>query len=290
LYSLSLFITLAFSFKIGEPEVQVAPIAVFAGFGDDCNNPGMKRFTQHFGTALNTTAKCIAIGNGASSSIFMNFEDQGKAACEVIANDPTFDGEFSVVGNSQGGLLARYVVEKCTNLKGTVRNFATFGAPHYGVAKLPHCFHGIICNAVNYVIDMGIYWTLVQNYIAPAGYFRDVNHLDYYKQHSSFLPSLNNEVEFNQEAHDRFSNLNKVFLGMFAKDSMIYPASSAWFNELQPDGSILPFNETEAYNKDFLGLQKLYEEDRIVFHEFPGDHLQFSTDDIDEFVLPILAS
>ena len=181
-------------------------------------------------------------------------------------------------------------MEKCDNIKGRVRNFATFGAPHYGVGKLPHCFHGIICDAINYVIDLGIYWTFVQNHIGPAGYFRDAHHLDYYKEHSSFLPSLNNEGEFDQEAYDRFSSLNKLFLGKFGKDSMIYPGESAWFNELQPDGSILPFNETEMYKNDQLGLKKLYDEDRIVFHEFPGDHLQFSYDDIDEYVLPVLSA
>ena len=186
--------------------------------------------------------------------------------------------------------MARYVVEKCKNLKGKVRNFATFGAPHIGVGKFPHCFSGIICKALNYVIDWGIYWTIVQNHIGPAGYFRDVNHLEYYKEHSSFLPDLNNEREFDQEAFDRFSSLNKLFLGKFSKDTMIFPGSSAWFNELKEDGSISPFNETEIYLNDLIGLKKLYEENRIVFHSFDGDHLQFSYEEIEELVFPVLAA
>lgn len=281
----------AWGFKIQKPtNGTVAPIAVFAGFGDECDFPGMKHFTQYFADSLNTTAKCIWIGYGSLSSIFMNFEEQGQAACKQIENDPDFQGEFSVVGNSQGGLIARYVVEKCKNLKGRVRNFVTFGAPHMGVGKIPHCFSGFICDAINYVVDFGIYWSLVQHHIGPAGYFRDARNLEYYKKHAVFLPSLNNEVTFDQQAYDNFSSLNRVFLSMFAKDSMIYPAESALFHELQADGSIKPFNETDVYINDRIGLKKLYDEDRIVFHTFDGDHLQFSYDDIDEFVLPVLAS
>ena len=59
----------------------------------------MNKFSKYFGKQLNTTSKCISIGNGAVSSIFMSIEEQGKLACEEIAKDPTFDGEFSVVGN-----------------------------------------------------------------------------------------------------------------------------------------------------------------------------------------------
>ncbi|CAI2374488.1 unnamed protein product [Moneuplotes crassus] len=288
---LSIAVSTSLAFKLlADSDTQVAPIAVFAGFGDDCRNPGMSRFAKFFGEGLNTTSKCIQIGSGAASSIFMSFEDQGKAACEEIAKDPIFDGEFSVVGNSQGGLIARYVVEKCQNLKGRVRNMATFGAPHFGVGKFPRCFKGIICDVLNYVVDFGVYWKMIQNHVGPAGYFRDAHHLDYYKDHSTFLPSINNEREFDQEAYERMAGLNKVFLGMFSKDGMIYPPSSAWFNELRPDGSILSFNETELYTKDLLGLKTLYEEGRIVFHEFDGDHLQFSLDDVEEYVFPILAS
>jgi palmitoyl-protein thioesterase len=280
----------ASAFKVTPKENSPLPVAVFPGFGDDCSNPGMSRFTQHFAEALNTTAKCMVIGDGASSSIFMSMHEQGETACQILENDPLFEGEFNVVGNSQGGLLARYVVEKCTNLKGRVRNMATFGGPHMGVGKLPHCFSGIICNAINYVIDLGVYWTFVQNHIGPAGYFRDAGHLPYYRSHSTFLPGVNNENEIDEVAYEKFSSLNAVFLGKFEKDTMIYPPSTAWFEELQPDGSIKAFNETDIFLNDRIGLKKLYEEDKITFHAFPGDHLQFSYEDIDEYVIPVLQS
>ena len=283
-------ITSGFKIEGKTNEDKVAPIAIFAGFGDEWDFPGMKRFTQYFADQLNTTAKCIWIGYGSMSSIFMNFKQQGEHACNQIEKDIDFEGEFSVVGNSQGGLIARYVVEKCKNLKGRVRNYVSFGAPQMGVGKVPHCFNGIICDVINYFVNWGIYWRIVQNNIGPAGYFRNPNDLETYKAYSKFLPDLNNEVNFDQDAYNGFSGLNRLFLGMFAKDTMIYPGESAWFNELQADGSILPYNQTSLYLEDRIGLKKLIEEDRIVFHKFPGDHLQFSYADIDEYVLPVLSS
>lgn len=281
-----------FGFKVESTKTtqKAVPVAVFAGFGDECDFPGMKKFTQFFADSLNTTAKCIWIGYGSLSSIFSNFKSQGEAACKALEEDPDFQGEFSVVGNSQGGLLARYVVEKCKNLKGKVRNLVTFGGPHMGVGKIPHCFNGFICDAINYVVDQFIYWNLVQSLIGPAGYFRDVDHLEYYKTHSTFLPSVNNEIEFDEHAYESFSSLNRVFLGMFSRDTMIYPAETAWFYELQKDGSIKPYNETELYQSDRIGLKKLVEEDKVVFHKFDGDHLEFSYEDVTKYVIPVLAS
>ena len=36
----------------------------------------------------------------------------------------------------------------------------TLGGPHMGVDKIPHCFNGVICDAVNDVIDDLVYTKL----------------------------------------------------------------------------------------------------------------------------------
>ena len=66
--------------------------------------------------------------------------------------------------------------------------------------------------------------------IGPAGYYRDVNHLDSYRMKSSFLAELNNEkVNKNQVLKDRMLGLEKMLLIMFTKDTMILPKETAWF-------------------------------------------------------------
>ena len=75
---------------------------------------------------------------------------------------------------------------------------------------------------------------------------------------------------------------------MFSNDTMIYPKETAWFHELQADGTILPYNQTEFYQKDFIGLKALNEAGRAKFVEIDGDHLQFSESDIENIIVPFL--
>ena len=84
-----------------------------------------------------------------------------------------------MVGLSQGGLLARYIIEEC-EMPGKVRNMLTMGGPHMGVDAIPGCFKGIICDALNFVVKKLVYTSLIQNWVAPAGYFRDVQNFDKY--------------------------------------------------------------------------------------------------------------
>jgi triacylglycerol esterase/lipase EstA (alpha/beta hydrolase family) len=57
-----------------------------------------------------------------------------------LANE-NFQGEFNVMGLSQGSLLARYIVEKCP-IKGKVRNYLSIGGPNMGVNEVPGCAKG----------------------------------------------------------------------------------------------------------------------------------------------------
>ena len=97
------------------------------------------------------------------------------------------------MGLSQGGLLARAIVEKCPTNK-PVRNMITFGTPHQGVSALPHCFNGFICDMVNAVVEQFVYFPIVQKYFGPAGYWRSADDMATFLAYSIFLPYLNNEV------------------------------------------------------------------------------------------------
>jgi palmitoyl-protein thioesterase len=72
-------------------------------------------------------------------------------------------------------------------MKGKARNFLSIAGPHMGVAKIPHCFNGKICHLVNYGVRDVVYKSFFQHHIGPAGYFRDADHLDEYKEGSVFL-------------------------------------------------------------------------------------------------------
>ncbi len=77
---------------------------------------------------------------------------------------------------------------------------------------------------------------------------------------------------------------------MFSNDTMIYPKETAWFQELRPDGSLLPTTETAFYLEDWLGLKTLNEAGKVHFIEWPGDHLQFSMQQVETVIAPFLKS
>ncbi len=69
---------------------------------------------------------------------------------------------------------------------------------------------------------------------------------------------------------------------------MIYPKETAWFHQLQVDGSITPVEDTEFYKQDLIGLKTLNEAGKVQFLEFDGDHLQFSEEQITDIIVPFL--
>lgn len=276
---------------IAQSDSDGIPTAIFHGFGDACINPGMGNFGKMIEKGTGGKTKCIEVGAPSLGEVLNNFETVAEKSCKEVAENDLFKGEFNVVGLSQGGLLARYIVEEC-DMPGKVRNFASYGGPHMGVDAIPHCFHGVICNAINFVAKKLVYLPIVQNHLSPAGYFRDVNNFDGYVKSSVFLPKLNNEEnqhsDFATLRSNRWGDLNGALMVMFSEDTMIYPKETAWFQQLDKKGNVLPLNGTDFYNKDFIGLKALNEAGKAKFSEVKGDHLQFTKEDIENVLIPFL--
>lgn len=75
---------------------------------------------------------------------------------------------------------------------------------------------------------------------------------------------------------------------MFTEDTVIYPKETAWFWQLQADGSILPVNGTDFYKNDYIGLRALQEAGKVQYESFEGNHLQFTEDQIKNVIVPFL--
>ena len=264
------------------------PVAVFHGIGDSCNlNPGMINFTNKFSKKLGVYAKCIETGGGPLDWV-TSFKSQAEKACNQIKTDENFQGDFSVVGLSQGALLARYIIQSC-DMKGRVKRYVSIGGPQMGVGSFPQCTGGSFCNLVNKVVGSAVYFSLIQNHIGPAGYFKDISNYKSYVSYSSFLADLNNEkTEKNASYKERFSGLEKVLLIKFSEDTMIIPKETAWFQFYDETRQVKDITESEFYKEDFIGFRKLSEDNKIVLDTIEGNHLQFSDEDIDETIIPVL--
>ena len=79
-------------------------------------------------------------------------------------------------------------------MPGKVRNFLTLGSPHMGGAAIPGCISGVFCDILYNLAKKVIYTDFLQNWFAPASYFRDVTDYDDYLHKTNFLPQLNNEL------------------------------------------------------------------------------------------------
>ena len=264
------------------------PVAVFHGIGDACSNSGMENISRYFSKQLGGVyVRCIESAGGLSDFV-TSFKYQAEKACEEINSDPNFHGMFSVVGISQGALLARYIIESC-QMPGRVKRYVSIGGPQMGVGKVPHCENGFICRILNGAASSVIYSSLIQNNVGPSGYFKDISNYSSYLSYSTFLSELNNEKsEKDTSRKERFMNLENLVLIKFSSDSMIIPRETAWFQFYNEKFEVEPLTQSAFYNEDFIGLRTLNEQDKIKFVELPGEHLHFGYYDIDDHMIPYL--
>ncbi len=266
--------------------IKPVPVAIFHGIGDNCKSNGMKIITKLTQNNVEDYAKCIESAGGIKD-FFKPIKDQAKNACNEIKKDENFQNEFSILSFSQGGLIARYIIEKC-DMKGYVKKFVSFGGPLMGTSKVPKCINGVVCHFVNNFVSYFIYFNYVQNGVGPAGYYRDNFHLKSYLDKNNFLVELNNEKNFNQNYYDRMSNLTSLVLIKFNNDTMIYPPETSWFQSLDDDNNLISLSKSEFFVKDLIGIRKLYEKGAIKFIALDGEHLDFTNEDLYDYAFDYL--
>ena len=267
--------------------ISSLPVAIIHGFYDSCENayfPSLVKFIKY---NLGDYAACLRTGEGADS-LSLSFQEQAEKACEEIKNNDNFKGDFSILSISQGGLIARYIVQKC-EMKGTVKKIVSFGGPMMGTSKVPFCLEGIICYIINTLVDYFVYGKTIQNGIGPAGYYRTAAHIDNYKNSRNFLVQLNNEGNIiDEKSKIQFSQLESLMLIGFKNDKMISPKETAEFWEYDKDFNLVPMNKTEVYKKDLFGLQTLDKKKAIHVHYLKGEHTEFDFDDVLRYAIPYL--
>ena len=264
------------------------PLAIFHGIGDCCCFPGMGNFTAHMAAELGVYTRCVEIGSGPMTSWFTSISDQVQMACNSLKEDPNFQGGLNVLGLSQGGLIARAMVEMCGV---QVKKMVTMGGPHMGVASFPQCEHGFACGLLRDALDTGAYFSFFQHHIAPAGYFKDPYKYSDYVKHCEFLPILNNEQPTkNANFTSNMVNLELVQLIKFTKDTVVDPQESEWFGFYEQDSmkTVQLWNETESYQQDWLGLKSLVEANKVQWVQIPAQHLQMTLEQVDEYIVTAL--
>ena len=267
--------------------ISTLPVAIFHGFFDSCDNSYFSSLVNLIKYNLGDYSVCIETGGG-SDSLSLSFQEQAEKACEEIKKNEKFNGDFSILSISQGGLLARYIIQKC-EMKGRVKKLVSFGGPMMGTSKVPFCLEGVVCYIINSLVDYFVYSKNIQKSVGPAGYYRTAAHIKDYQNSKSFLYQLNNEGNYyDEKSKEKFKQLESLVLIGFKKDKMISPKETAEFCEYDENFNLVPMNRTNVYVNDLFGLKSLDEKHAIHVHYLDGEHIEFDFDDVLKYAIPYL--
>ncbi|XP_074268974.1 uncharacterized protein LOC141592277 isoform X1 [Silene latifolia] len=281
------FIFLILIFSLTKAAISL-PFVVFLGIGETCQS--MEEFIQILEKDSGNHGHCIMLGDNVEDSVLVPIMDQVTLACQKVKELDELKNGYNLIGISQGGLISRGMIEFCDEGP-QVKNFISVGGPQAGVAGAPNCSFPICARLTNLLNLLPVYSTFIQASVAPSNYIKIPTEIDAYLKGCKFLPYANNEIPSarNPIYKKRFSRLHNLVLIMFEEETIITPRESSWFG-YYPDGStnvILPFNETQLYKEDLIGLKALHEAGKVTFKKAPGEHVNLS-DALYEMISPFL--
>eukprot|EP00122_Pirum_gemmata_P021253 Pgem_evm2s19810 len=213
------------------------------------------------------------------NSFFMDANKQVELACEQLRQNKALENGFIAIGFSQGGNFFRGVVERCGHyLK--IYNLITLASQHQGIARVPALWvpkgSWGIDNVVNGAVNRPMFTKIMQNKLAPAGYWHGLNEKDYLEG-NTFLTDINNvKTEKNPLYKKNLLKLNTFAMVKMTNDKLVDPPESSHFGYYDPNdpNKIQKLKETSLYKDDYLGLKQLDLEGRLKFLEFQGHHTQ----------------
>jgi len=272
--------------KILASSPKYRPIVIWHGMGDSCcNEQSIGGFVKTLEELLpNTLIYSLSVTDSESelverkNSYFGNINNQVDYVCNRLQEDdlyPQLKNGFNALGFSQGGQFLRAYVERCNDPP--VYNLITYGSQHNGVSAIPGCVNddSNFCARMKFLISTNVYSSFVQNNVIQAQYFKSIENYEDYIEKSIFLADINNErEEKNQDYKNNMLSLNKFVMVKFEDDDMVVPSSSSWFGWIDDFDKLIPYNKTDAYKEDWLGLKTMDKEKKLVFLVSPGGHMQ----------------
>ncbi|KAM7347794.1 palmitoyl-protein thioesterase 1 [Cochliomyia hominivorax] len=271
------------------------PIILWHGMGDTCCFPfslgSIKKLLQ--AELNNTYVKSLQIGSNLvmdyESGFFIHPNTQIEYACRELAKDERLQKGYNAIGFSQGGQFLRALAQRCP--LPSMKVLITMGGQHQGVFGLPKCpsLSSRTCEYIRRLLNKAAYDTWTQLELVQATYWHDPLNEEKYIANSTFLSDINNEVFVNGLYADNLNKLEKFVMVKFINDTIVQPKESQWFEFYKPgqDKEILPLKESRVYGN--LGLNQMATNEKLVFLEAEGDHLQFNKTWFLEKIIPLLS-
>mmetsp|Transcript_20276 Transcript_20276/g.56382 ORF Transcript_20276/g.56382 Transcript_20276/m.56382 type:complete len:498 (+) Transcript_20276:134-1627(+) len=271
---------------------------------------------------------CIPTGDtkteDTTNGYFLNMDKSVDVFAARVAADPKLSGGFHAIGFSQGNNVIRGYVARYNTP--TVHTFVSVNGVNAGEGTVPGCFPdaseseseandnanenananehnqhertvGSFCDLLLEQASRRAYTEFAQEHSFQSNYWRDprAEKLDDYHRYSQ-LARWNNEGPHNNNAtlNENFARTSLFVWVRATRDSLVWPSEGEHWG--CPDASasdpfaspVLPMNETEWYREDLFGLKTAQEAGKNVFETFEGDHLRFTMEDFDRWVLTYL--
>lgn len=265
------------------------PTVLAHGMGDSCFNPGMKSITTAIGQKTGAYSVCVPTGNtqitDTINGFLKNMDDSIDVFAKKIQADKNLANGFNAAGFSQGNSLIRGYIHKYNNPP--VKNFLSVHGTVMGVGGVPQCNpSGIlspICATLAKLCGTFGYTKLVQNHLFQADYFRDPTKLTKESYKNSQLAVLNNEGDTpNPDYKTNFLKTEQFVMVKALKDTMVFPNEGEHWGTFADNSfkEVVTMKQTSVYQSDSFGLKTADEAGKIHFETTPGNHLQFSEQDL----------
>lgn len=273
------------------------PVVLAHGMGDSCFNGGMKSVTALVGDRLGVYAVCVPTADSlikdVLASFLMNMDASVDEFAKRVRADPKLAGGFNALGLSQGNNLIRGYIAKYNDPP--VHAFVSVCGINGGVAAFPMCIPampivGHACAALTEVLGALAYNPLVQSVLFQAGYFRDPTKLGTaaYKENSQ-LAQWNGEGVANlTAAKAKYARTSRFVWVRGTLDTVVWPNTAEQWGALGPgyptNLTVLPMEQAAWFVDDPFGLRAAQSAGKNAFESFAGEHIRFSTAELERWI------
>jgi len=257
-------------------------ILLIHGFLTTCDEfRGSSTYTTIMANTLEHRVACLEYSTRIGT-IVTTMESQASRACEAFQKWVELDrpqDKITLVGLSQGGLIARHILQTCKGGE-VVDVLLTVGTPNAGISRVPYTIYNGLEGYFNIAITYSIFSWYIQAWFGPSGYFKSLESGKL--QQGQFIETLNNDGSFDQNSKDRVIGLKKWILIRFNADNVVIPNISEHFGfwASQEQNSLYTIFESKGYQEDLIGLKTLYNSNRLILKTLPGNHLEMTSEEV----------
>ncbi|KAF3425518.1 hypothetical protein E2986_05652 [Frieseomelitta varia] len=223
------------------------------------------------------------------SSLESMWHQVEEIGMDIMSIGVVFPEGINLIGYSQGGLLARAILQRFPNHN--IRNFISLSSPQagqYGTRFLHLFFPDLVCETA-----YELFYSKIGQHTSVGNYWNDPHHQELYYKYSNFLPYVNNEKNSTKMPTFKqgLTKLKRLVLVGGPDDGVITPWQSSHFGYYDANETVIDMRDRSIYKDDLIGLRTLNESERLVLitvSNVTHNEWHKNVSIIDDFLLPYL--